>query len=84
MHHGGDGPMNLDAVRDVPAKHANAGALLSGHEIDVPDAFTAGDLAFLEEAGAGGRRPRGGSTARRGGRGSDGGQVAQFLAGALG
>ncbi|MEU3640964.1 hypothetical protein AB0H23_32665 [Streptomyces albogriseolus] len=74
-------PDHWNDLTTKPKEHANAGALLSGHKIDVPDNFSARDLAALEESGAGADAPvdpRLAAAARR----AQGGQVTQFLAGA--
>ncbi|MEE1943289.1 hypothetical protein V1L54_28450, partial [Streptomyces sp. TRM 70361] len=62
-------------TRTSSDRHAHARDLLDGHKIDVPDAFTAVDLAALADTR--GADPRLAETAER----AQDGQVTQYLAG---
>ncbi|MFD8809570.1 hypothetical protein ACFVZ6_28930, partial [Streptomyces sp. NPDC059597] len=62
-------------TRTTPDRHAGARELLSGHKIDVPDAFTPAELAALDITGD--IDPRLTQAAQR----AMGAQVAQYLAG---
>ncbi|MGW4615887.1 hypothetical protein ACWEJS_26975, partial [Rhodococcus triatomae] len=67
-------PQHWDAltIRSTSDRHANARALLSGHKIDVPDAFTPADLAALDTSD-----PRLAQAAQH----AKGAQITQYLAG---
>lgn len=74
-------PDHWNDLTTNPRKHANACALLSGHEIDVPDTFTPQELTSLEQAEAEADAPADPRLAAAAER-AQGGQVTQFLAGA--
>ncbi|GGV90682.1 hypothetical protein [Streptomyces massasporeus] len=65
------------STHSTPDRHAGARALLAGHKIDVPDAFTENDLAALDATNDADADPRLAEAAQH----AQGGRVTQYLAG---